>query len=799
MDPGIGFGENLEVFLIKGNLLVLSSESSGYGGDGSLEAPGTLYVNKIKKYDGTNDNSITINKVELKDNYVYIPHTIPSTETSASFFVNGGITIKTTQDSVSLDSGGGLTILGGASVNKKLNVGGVVNVNNNKILNVATPEAPLDGVNKAYVDSVAGRVQGDFTTGQVIIAASQGDAVQGYNTLTFDGNTLSLLSTRETVNLSSGGALISEGGVVFKKDTYINGTLSVGSDINANDNKIVNVAEPTDPSDAATKFYVDSKTYGNLTGNFGPNELLFASTDGSTITSYPTLYFSDPTFVIGTTENATGVGSGGALTISGGTSIEKDLYVGGILDMTNGKIKNVSSPTDPKEAANKAYVDSVFRECCGGQEGELTIPLSTSIFVPLDISELIYDPVVNAFVSYIYFLHTDGTNGNLHTFFKIQGLNNDGTWQIHTSFIGDQPNFDFHIRTTTEGAGVLQYTNYNTTGETTIKVGTLKDPNYLEIKDIDVIITLSANQTTPVPADLTRLDFAERHSFYVYLYVTISELELTSLYLIQGLQCHDQSWKINVSYVGDNLDIEFDITENGILTYTNLHNYDAICKFSTATLGEPLPVPNGGTGRISFNKNAILRGNLDAPIIATNDFVYENFELQLGLQSSILLKNTSPAINATSGGTFISQGGVGIRKNVFIGESLTVRDTDITPNIGDIVKEREFSAGNNIQVPSNITGFDLNNSEIKSYTGVACVTVLINDNNATQYDTLYEIKALRKKDGWMIRQTFVGDNTGIQFRITSGGQVQYTSPDFGTDWSGTIIKFRGLTTTTPQF
>ncbi|ARR74965.1 hypothetical protein SAGO17_0046 [Mimivirus AB-566-O17] len=48
----------------------------------------------------------------------------PSTSTNATLKTNGGISILGTEDAVSLSSGGGLTVLGGAAINKNLFIGG---------------------------------------------------------------------------------------------------------------------------------------------------------------------------------------------------------------------------------------------------------------------------------------------------------------------------------------------------------------------------------------------------------------------------------------------------------------------------------------------------------------------------------------------------------------------------------------------------------------------------------------------------------------------------------------------------
>ena len=159
-----GFGQNLEGFLIKGNLSVTPSAHPLIQGDGSLEGSGTLYFDKIEEYN--QNQGVSIEDVQFKSGKLLIPYTFQSESlTSASVIVDGGISIKHTQNSNSVTSGGALTIAGGASVGKNLNIGGITNVNDNRIINVPLPSVGTDAVNKDFVVSVAIKVSGKFTTG----------------------------------------------------------------------------------------------------------------------------------------------------------------------------------------------------------------------------------------------------------------------------------------------------------------------------------------------------------------------------------------------------------------------------------------------------------------------------------------------------------------------------------------------------------------------------------------------------------------------------------------------------------
>jgi hypothetical protein len=81
-----------------------------------------------------------------------------------------------------------------------------------------------------------------------------------------------------------------------------------------------------------------------------------------------------------------------------------------------------------------------------------------------------------------------------------------------------------------------------------------------------------------------------------------------------------------------------------------------------------------------------------------------------------------------------------------------------------------FSASNNVSAATNVSGFQFSNS-ISSFSGNVMVTILASSN-------LYEnftVSGNRTASGWNIYISSLGDNSGIEFSITSGGQVQYTS------------------------
>ena len=139
------------------------------------------------------------------------------------------------------------------------------------------------------------------------------------------------LTTHTTANSGVHGVT---GNVVGDTDaqTLTNKTLGSGTVLSANvdadQNKIVDLLDPTDAQDAATKNYVDTEIGDHsdaTTGVHGVTGDVVGTSDTQTLTNK---------------------------TLGAGTSLSEDL------DADGNKITNVGTPTADSDAANKAYVDN---------------------------------------------------------------------------------------------------------------------------------------------------------------------------------------------------------------------------------------------------------------------------------------------------------------------------------------------------------------------------------------------------------------------------------------------------------
>lgn len=107
---------------------------------------------------------------------------------------------------------------------------------------------------------------------------------------------------------------------------------------------------------------------------------------------------------------------------------------------------------------------------------------------------------------------------------------------------------------------------------------------------------------------------------------------------------------------------------------------------------------------------------------------------------------------------------------------------------GDL-SQQTMSLADNQSTPANVTGVLFGNGVTRS---AQINYSIIIDATADLYEsgTIY---AIQKASDWTISQTTNGDNSQVNFSITSAGQLQYTTPTYAGFVSGTL-KCRAVTT-----
>ena len=188
---------------------------------------------------------------------------------------------------------------------------GIVTIENGNLTGLLPPINNSDATNKEYVDSVIG-------------SAAQGinRSIQFNNNNAFGGSP-NLLWTTENILFVTGSIISGSLSTTTMSTVYLS-----ASQINTS--QVTGLNLPTNATDAASKAYVDSivPTTGNTTPQ-GPNNSIQFNNNGS---------FLGVSNLTWTTSNST-------------------LNIDGIVFTT--KVTGLSLPTNPTDAASKAYVDSI--------------------------------------------------------------------------------------------------------------------------------------------------------------------------------------------------------------------------------------------------------------------------------------------------------------------------------------------------------------------------------------------------------------------------------------------------------
>ena len=143
---------------------------------------------------------------------------------------------------------------------------------------------------------------------------------------------------------SQSSAMAPGASVRYVNNNFIrrDGSNDIEGELSMNNHKLVNLSEPTEVQDAATRGYVKNFTRNNFLKIDGTNNM-----EGDlNVNNHNIINLSDP------------VDDGDVITKSylESTTFRRD---GGDLNMSNNKIVNVAWPTSDDDAVNKAYADFV--------------------------------------------------------------------------------------------------------------------------------------------------------------------------------------------------------------------------------------------------------------------------------------------------------------------------------------------------------------------------------------------------------------------------------------------------------
>lgn len=117
-------------------------------------------------------------------------------------------------------------------------------------------------------------------------------------------------------------------------------------------------------------------------------------------------------------------------------------------------------------------------------------------------------------------------------------------------------------------------------------------------------------------------------------------------------------------------------------------------------------------------------------------------------------------------------------------------DIDNLPlgSAGDI-SETSFAGANNQVSLANVTGLAFANGVVRSFEALVSVSV----DAASDSFEVFKLRGIQKGASWDMSVESTGDDSLVNFDITSAGQIQYSSGNYGTFVSLTM-KFRAIST-----
>lgn len=737
----------------------LTSNSTNYI---ILQTSGNIGINTLDP-----NYNLDINGSFKSNNLVVFSGTkVSSNASTGNIVISGGISINSSQDADCMTVGGTITTAGGVSIAKKLFVGGVT-----KFLDL-TPSTSYSigavmvaggltvqgnqnatGVGNGGALTVEGgaSIGGDFYVGGTINGSGSTSSTFAYLTLTATDEAVNFTSgalvtfggitiqcTTNSSSITDGGSLLVQGGGSFGGDLYIGRDVynyGITNYISNNySNDILNFYDSMLIKRFAINFDMNSHNLGasryDSLGGFIENIFDISNSNGI-FTFYNTTNSTSNNeasviveggLSINSTKEAISINNGGGLSLAGGASIKKNVFIGG--DVV---IQSTNESNDVSSGSLVVYGGV-------GLSGNLNVKGNTLIVGNLTVNGTTTSIESNNTVlkDNILVLNS-GPSGSKDAGFIVQRYQTD-----NNTGVGDivEDNYPIvNILPDQTGLSIDQIKLGNTANSTN---------NYYNNWWIKISSGFSNNQVRKI----------------ISYNGTSKVATVSSAWTTQNPSIGDNVYLFNKPYVGIIYNemkdrFEFGSTvedpgQNNILFTDNI----PIC-FSRASSTSTEPSTNSSSG-------AML------------------------LSGGISISNTQDADSLTRGGTITTLGGVSIGKTLYVGTTLNVNGVDMTPNPKDKFKTFVTNIYNNQSSFSDIFGasFDYTVWGFDIY--LACRITASNN-----LYTNFHLRGVNKSGNWEIIKTYVGDDTGIEFSITSSGQLQYTTPNYNGFTSG-VFRWRAF-------
>ena len=609
------------------------------------------------------------------------------------------LTVYNTADAVNINTSGSLTVLGGTSIAKKLFVGGLAKFTNTMHssstsaavyiaggLTVATGQASDYGfgaltVNgggyfggELYVEqnlNVHGQINGGSSSSSTfayltLTATDESINLSSGTLLTFGGITIQTYANAE--NVSNGGSFLTPGGASIGQDVYIGGDLYNYGMTNYFDenNNLLNFYDLS----AIKRFSIDRDTISNnlsisrydVSGNYLEKSIDISNLNGSITLNNSTVStgFNNGSLVtiggitINCTSYATAFENGGGLTVFGGTSVSKNLLVGGDVQFL--------STSDSTNSYN----------------GALTVSGGVGITGNVNI---LGNTVITGNLSIL------GTTNSIHS---TNTFLSDNILVINSGPAGSSDG----------GILIQRYQIDNDTGSGDV-VNDLSDQH-----DIYTLPNQSGMNSTQLKLSNIASIYDD---YYVGWWIKITSgfsggqvRKVIGYVASTKVITVDAPWTNQNPSIGDTVNIYN-------RPYVGLFWNESSDKFDLGTSTD-----DPGASNVILTEYAALNASSIKLYETTNSSNCSTGTLVV--LGGIGVVNTAEATSLTNGGSLTVAGGSSIKKSLYVGNRVYIGGVDITPNTHDEFSTRIFTAANNVSsanIPSiqysdnTVWGFDV--------------------------------------------------------------------------------------------